>query len=140
MYKIRPATQVDSTTIKRMIRAERLDPSSLDWQNFLVAEQDAQIIGIGQIKPYPDYQELGSLLVLPNYRSQGIAAGLIEALEAKAQRPLYLLCERKMQPYYARFGYQVIGWREMPPTLRNKLLVTLLFRLVGIRVLAMRKI
>lgn len=140
MYKIRPATEADSPTIKQMVRKERLDPTTLNWQNFLVAEQDAQLIGIGQIKPYVDCQELGSLVVLAAYRNQGIAGALIETLEAKAQRPLYLVCERKMQPYYERFGYQKIGWRDTPGTLRKKLLVTYLWRLFGIEVLAMRKL
>jgi amino-acid N-acetyltransferase len=139
MVNIRPAVKTDQTTIRKMVRDARLDPSTVQWQNFLVAEMDRQIVGIGQIKPYPDCEELGSLVVLPAYRNHGIAGALIHALERGAQPPLYLICLQKMQPYYERFGYRVIGWQDTPKTLRNKLRITFLFRLFGIRVIAMRK-
>jgi N-acetylglutamate synthase-like GNAT family acetyltransferase len=139
MHNIRQAVEADSETIKQMVSNEHLDPSTLKWQNFLIAEQAGEIVGIGQIKPYDDCQELGSLVVLPEYRNQGIASALIEALEARAKPPLYLMCERKMKPYYERFGYHVIGWRETPRTLLMKRIVTLFFVIFGIRMLAMRK-
>ena len=139
-YNIRPATETDATTIKRMIRKARLDPTSLKWQHFLLAEDGAQkIIGIGQVKPYPGCEELGSLVVLPDYREQGIGGALIEALEARAGRPLYLLCLSTMGPYYQRFGYQRISWWAAPWFLKLKLSPALLFRLFGMRVFVMRK-
>lgn len=137
--RIRPALEADAPTIRQMIREEGLDPSSRDWHNFLIAEVERQIVGIGQIKPYPDCQELGSLIVRSEYRSQGIAGALITALEAKAGRPLYLVCERKMQPYYTRFGYQRIPFRLAPRTLQLKLAVSTVLRLFGLQVIAMRK-
>jgi amino-acid N-acetyltransferase len=139
MVNIRPAMEGDHLVIRKMVRDARLDPSTVQWQNFLVAETEGQIVGIGQIKPYPDCQELGSLVVLPAYRNHGVAGALIHELESRAQRPLYLICLQKMQPYYERFGYRVIGWQDTPNTLRNKLRITFLFRLFGIRVIAMRK-
>jgi amino-acid N-acetyltransferase len=138
-YSIRPAIEADAPTIRRMVMAERLDPTSLDWRHFLVAERDRQIVGIGQIKDYPGAQELGSLVVLPAYRGQGIAAALIAALEARAGRPLYLLCQDKMTTYYAQFGYRTIAWLDAPVILKLKLLPTLLFRLFGVRIRVMRK-
>ncbi len=138
---LRPATADDAPIIRQMIREAQLDPSTLKWQNFLVVAQadNGQMVGIGQIKRYRDCEELGSLVVLPEFRGQGVAAALIAALEARAGRPLYLLCGSHMQPYYERFGYHVIRWREAPGTLRLKLSFALPFRLFGIRVLVMRK-
>ena len=62
--EIRPALESEQETIKQMVRAEQLDPTALHWSHFKVAEQDGQIIGIGQIRPYPRCRELGSLIVL----------------------------------------------------------------------------
>ena len=71
----------------------RLDPTTrLHFEHALVAEVDGEVVGVGQIKHHPGCQELGSLVVLPEYRRQGIAAQLIAALEAEAERPLYLIC------------------------------------------------
>ncbi|MCA9914875.1 MAG: GNAT family N-acetyltransferase [Anaerolineae bacterium] len=137
--EIRPATAADDTTIKQMIREAQLDPTSLKWQNFLIAEVDGKIAGIGQVKPYPGCEELGSLVTVREMRGKGVGGAIIAALEARAGRPLYLLCVDKMEPYYQRFGYQTISWWDAPWPLKTKLSFTLPFRLFGIRVLVMQK-
>ena len=71
---IREATAADAPTIKRMIREAQLDPTSLKWKNFLIAEVDGDIAGIGQVKPLLGCRELGSLVVAKAHRKQGIAA------------------------------------------------------------------
>lgn len=140
MVNIRPAVEQDAPTIKRLVRAEHLDPTSLDWRHFLVAELEGQIVGIGQVKPYPGCHELGSLVVLRPYRGQGIAAQLIAALEARTERPIYLMCAgRWREQYYQRFGYRTISFWRAPRVLRLKLAAVLLFRLFGVRIIAMRK-
>jgi amino-acid N-acetyltransferase len=142
LHRIRPATAADQPTIRQMVVREKLDPTTLKWQNFLVAEIEGDppvIVGIGQIKPYPGAPELGSLVVLREYRGQGIAADLIAALEARAPRPLYLLCQNKMQSYYGRFGYRRISFAEAPRPIKLKLLPTFAFRLFGVQVIAMCK-
>jgi len=136
---IREATAEDDSTIKTMIRRARLDPTSLKWQNFLIAEHEGDIVGIGQIKPYPGCEELGSLVTKRDYRGQGVGEQMIVALEARAGRPLYLLCAAKMESYYQRFGYEAISWWNAPAFLKLKLSPTLILRLFGIRVLVMRK-
>jgi len=137
---IRPATEADSATIHRMVRAEHLDPTAIKWQNFLVAEKDGQIVGIGQIRQHADCQELGSLVVLLDYRRRGVAAALIEALTARAGRPLYLFCRDRMAPYYEQFGFARIGYWQAPRSLRLKILIPMAFRLFGIRIVIMRKV
>ena len=139
MVKIRPATAKDHSTIREMVWHARLDPTSLSWRNFLVAEQDGKIVGIGQVKHYPGCRELGSLVVSKSHRKQGIARRLIAALEQRSDYPLYLLCESHLEAFYARFGYQTIAWRNAPTALKIKLLPTVLFRLFGVRVLVMQK-
>jgi N-acetylglutamate synthase-like GNAT family acetyltransferase len=136
---IRPAVKADDASIKRMVRSEGLDPTSLKWQHFLVAEADSGIVGIGQVKEYPGCLELGSLVVLAEYRGQGIGGELIRTLEARAGRPLYLLCRDRMQPYYERFSYERIPISRAPRPLLLKLLFTRLFLLAGIRIVLMWK-
>ncbi|MDQ7024113.1 MAG: GNAT family N-acetyltransferase [Anaerolineae bacterium] len=137
---IRPAKITDDKIIKSMIRGARLDPTSLNWRNFLIAEHQGKIVGIGQVKHYPGCNELGSLVTFPKYRGKGVAARLISELEAQAGFPLYLLCASKMEAYYQRFGYETISWWEAPTFLKLKLSPTILVRIFGIRVLIMRKL
>ncbi|MFN8376242.1 MAG: GNAT family N-acetyltransferase [Anaerolineae bacterium] len=139
MVYIRAAQAHDAPLIKKMVSDEQLDPTAIKWQRFLIAEVDGQIAGIGQVRKHRDCEELGSLIVLKAYRGQGIAAQLIEQLEARAGRPLYLDCRDRMIPYYERFGYKVIRYWDTPLTLRLKLLFPMMFRVFGIRVVSMRK-
>jgi len=139
MAELRAATEADAGTIRKLIVDERLDPTSLDWRHFMVAEEDDRIVGIAQVKPLPGVNEFGSLVVLPAYRGRGIAARLIQALEAQAGRPLYLVCRDRMEPYYNRFGFRRIGFWSAPPFLRFKLGAAALMRLAGVRVIGMVK-
>lgn len=136
---IRPAVEADAATIKRMVSDERLDPTGLKWQNFLVAEDGGQIVGIGQIRRYGGIEELGSLVVLPASRGQGIGGQLIGALEVRAGRPLYLFTRDLKQSYYERFGYRRISFADAPTPLRLKFLIPSVFRIFGLRIIMMRK-
>ena len=136
----RPATEGDVAIIKQMIWSEKLDISSLKWQNFRVAEHDGQIVSIGQVKRYPNVNELGSLVTLPEYRGKAIAGAIITQLEEEVGFPLYLLCESKIEAYYNRFSSRTISWLDAPALLKFKTSFAMPFRLFGIRVLIMQKL
>jgi amino-acid N-acetyltransferase len=136
---IRPAVVSESALIRSWVFREQLDPTSLKWQNFLVAEWHGEIAAIGQIKHFPDCDELGSLITAPHLRGKGIASALIAALEQRSRRPVYLLCHYKMEAYYQRSGFYTIGWKAAPRSLQIKMLLPLLARPFGVRVLIMQK-
>jgi N-acetylglutamate synthase-like GNAT family acetyltransferase len=141
MIQIRPAKAAEQDTIRHIVRLVGLPPYSLKWQHFLVAEQDGQVIGVGQIRQHGGYNELGSLAVLPEQRGQGVAAQLITGLEAKAGMPLYLFCRDNLESYYERFGYRRIRFPEAPGPLKSIALLafTVPRLLFGFRILIMRK-
>jgi N-acetylglutamate synthase-like GNAT family acetyltransferase len=118
--KIRPATEVDQPTITAMIRTADINPMGLDWRRFLVAEEQGQIVGIGQIKPHGDgSRELASIAVSPDRQHQGIATRLIEALVASESGPLYLMCRQQLEGFYSRFGFNRLTGDQMPPYFRR---------------------
>ena len=140
MANIRPPTPAEFEAARRILKDARLDPTTpLRIEHTLIAEVDGKIVGIGQIKHHRGCQELGSLVVLPEYRRQGIAAQLIEALEARAERPLYLMCLQTMEAYYARFGYRSISFGEMPTYFKRRLPVLIVGRILGLHPRIMRK-
>jgi len=136
----RPANASDDAAIRRLIRAARLDPTNLHWQNFTCACDDAgRTIGIAQVKPYRDCREFGSLVVVPSWQGQGVAAALIRQLVDAEKGVVWLVCRDRLESFYARFGFVYAGYRSRPRTLKLKTGFAILARLFGIRVIAMRR-
>jgi N-acetylglutamate synthase-like GNAT family acetyltransferase len=119
-YVIRPAVEADQATIKALIRAVGINPMDLHWPHFLVAEDGGRIIGIGQVKTHGDgSRELASIAVIRERRREGIAAAIIQALLVKESGTLFLTCQKRMEGYYARFGFRRIDTAEMTPYFRK---------------------
>ena len=141
-HLIRPARAGDEATIKALIRAEHLDPFNVHWQNFLVAEDaDAgRIIGIGQVKPYRSGRELGSLVVVPDHRRSGVGGAIVRALIERERGPLLLFCLAFREPYYARFGFQRCGPRDLPGEFKLKYVLGFVAtRLIGRCLIVMKR-
>jgi amino-acid N-acetyltransferase len=139
-FTLRRATRADQGAIRRMIFGAMLDPTSLDWRNFVLAIDDttqtSRVIGCAQIKRYADCNEFGSLVVLRAYREHGIGGQLLRALCDAEPGPLYLVCLDKMQTYYERFGFARVALDESPRTLRIKQRAG---RIFGVPVICMRR-
>lgn len=138
-FCIRRARAADQATIRGLVRRERLDPTHLDWPNFLVAEDDdGRVIGFGQIKPLRGARELGSLVVVPAWRERGVGGALIRALMADEPGPLFLVCRDTRVAYYRKFGFREISWREAAGTVRMKGALIRVAGLFGLRGAVMR--
>jgi amino-acid N-acetyltransferase len=125
---LRPADAADEPAIRAIIRTEGLNPLSIHWNNFLLAEDSQhRIAGIGAVKTHGDgSRELASIAVLPEWRGRGVARTLIEALITRERGPLYLTCRDTMTGFYERFGFRRIEAGEMTPYFRR------LFRILGV--------
>ena len=121
MVTIRPATQSDQATIVSMVRAANLNPVKLHWANFLIAEEDGRVVGIGQLRPHGSHadgsRELASLVVDSAYQRQGIGGRLVRQLLTCAPAPIYLFCEDRLEHYYAHFGFRGVERAVLPPPL-----------------------
>jgi N-acetylglutamate synthase-like GNAT family acetyltransferase len=120
-YSLRLATAADAPQIRRIISLVQINPTSLNWQRFVLAvDREGKIIACGQVKPHADGSlELASIAVLPDWRGKGIARTIIERLLDKYPSRLYLTCRSKLGPLYQRFGFQTIGIPDMPPYFRR---------------------
>jgi len=125
---IRPARADDQDMLRAMVKQAGLDPTDLNWPNFLIAENGGTVVGIGQVRPKTP--ELGSLIVVPKRRGKGIGGALVEALAATVDGPIYLECRSTLVHYYSRFGFEEILPREAPMPLRLK--ATIGSRLAGL--------
>ena len=115
-FTLRPARETESAQIRDLIHLVGINPMSLDWKRFIIAVNDRdEMIGCGQLKPHgKDILELASLAVFPEHQGKGIARAIVEYLLKDGQRPLYLMCESSLGPFYEKFGFRGISYEEMP--------------------------
>ncbi|HET7467054.1 MAG TPA: GNAT family N-acetyltransferase, partial [Candidatus Dormibacteraeota bacterium] len=82
--RLRAAADRDQATIRRIVRAAGINPTSLQWQRFIVAEERGEIVGVGQVKPHRDgTRELASIAVVPERQGRGLGSEIINALIAR---------------------------------------------------------
>src|SRR5213594_481541 len=117
---IRLAVSTDQRTIRALVRSAGINPMNLAWPNFLVAEEDGAVVGIGQVKTHGDgSRELASMVVVPERRGQGIGRALIESLiDRYPHEVLHLTCRRELGVYYERFGFRRLVSSEYTPYFR----------------------
>jgi N-acetylglutamate synthase-like GNAT family acetyltransferase len=142
LLTIRPAIDADQATIRRLIAEARINRMSLNWPNFIVAEEDGAIVGVGQVKAHKDgSRELASIAVIPARQGQGIGSAIIETLLARELGVvLYLTCRSQLEPYYERFGFRFVAPAQYPPYFRRMVpLVNAVMRMFKMRIVVMRR-
>ena len=127
---LRPAMPQDIKAIRRLVWQAKLDPTQLRWQQFWIIEIEGCMIACGQLRCHGAVQELGSLVVTPQQRHQGLGRYLVQHLIQQSTQPLYLEClGKKLKQYYHRFGFLPISWTALPPELKFKFGISQLGRI-----------
>lgn len=117
----RPANAADKDLISKMVREENMNPLFIDPVNFLIAQDDeAQVVGIGQVRPLGKNYELASLAVRKDMRGNGIGTALVNELLERQKAKLmveasdpssvslpdvFLLTLVSSTPFYSRMGF-----------------------------------
>lgn len=144
---IRSAAQTDQPVITAFIRQARINPRNIDWQRFLVAEENGQVLGMRQVKIHAGgTREVASGFVLPQHRGRGISAQLMNEILKREKGVLFLLCNRKWSGYYEGFGFKVVPPTSLPADLRReywiaKAITSVLsvFAAGGLRIIPMKR-
>jgi N-acetylglutamate synthase-like GNAT family acetyltransferase len=116
MTTIRPARETEAAHIRDLIHLVGINPMGLDWKRFVVAVNDRdEMLGCGQLKPHgQEVLELASIAVYPEHQGKGIARAIVEHLLRDSPRPLYLMCQSSLGPFYEKFGFRGISYEAMP--------------------------
>ncbi|MGB3514693.1 MAG: GNAT family N-acetyltransferase [Microcoleaceae cyanobacterium] len=126
---LRPASAQDIWSIRKLVLSAKLDPTQLNWQQFLVIEFEGKILACGQLRNFEYAQELGSLVVVKKWRKHGLGTTLTKHLIRQATKPLYLEClGQKLEYFYSRLGFVPIYLAELPPSLKFKFGISQLAR------------
>jgi amino-acid N-acetyltransferase len=118
---LRQATSADQWSIVLLVLSAKLDPTQLRWQQFWIIECNSKFIACGQLRSFSDVQELGSLVVAPDWRGRGLGSFLTQHLINQAREPLYLEClGKKLAKFYSRFGFVPVAFENLPQSLKRK--------------------
>lgn len=86
-------------------------------EQFLMAKEDAELLGFGRIRSHKDCDEFCTLGVIKNNRNKGVGEELIKAIIKKSTQPLYLACI--IPAYFEPFGFKTVN--EYPAEMLDKL-------------------
>ena len=138
---LRPAARDDEKKIKDLIHQSRLNSMNLDWERFIVAEEEGQFLGCVQLKPHKDgARELASLAVIKERRESGIGAMLVKAIIEQNPGELYLMCDGSLTSYYQRFGFEEIEPEVMPRSFKTPYRAARIFsKVTAFRLAIMRR-
>lgn len=115
----RRAGEQDQPAIRALVHGERLNPTGINWPNFLVAAVGGQIIGAAQVRNHTDgSRELGSLVVAREKRGQGIASRMIDALLANEREPIWMITSEPYARNFARWHFEPIEPSAAPVKVR----------------------
>ena len=131
---IRPASEQDIKSIRRLVWSAKLDPTQLRWEQVWAIDCDGKLAACGQLRKFTGAQELGSLVVAKDWRDRGLGIYLTKYLIEQATQPLYLECLGKgLASFYTRFGFVEVSVQDLPQSLKFKFglsqLAKILFRI-----------
>ena len=107
--------------LRRLVLSAWLDPTQLRWQQFWLVEAEGHIVACGQLRQFPDAEELGSLVVVKSWRDRGLGTALSQHLMQQSQKPLYLECVgQRLARFYERLGFVSVSWSALPRSLKGK--------------------
>ena len=115
----RLATEQDQQAIKALVRGERLNPTGIEWPNFVVAAMADRIVGAVQIRKHSDgSRELGSLVVAKDQRGHGIASRMIDRALADEREPVWTITNERWAGACTRWGFERIEPSAAPVKVR----------------------
>ncbi|MBW4515146.1 MAG: GNAT family N-acetyltransferase [Timaviella obliquedivisa GSE-PSE-MK23-08B] len=94
---------------------------SQEWKKFWVIEQEGRIVACGKLCRYGTHSVLYDVLVLPQYRRQGMGSALVKHLTQQASKPLYLACCPDKIGFYTQLGFTHTRSSELSFILRYEL-------------------
>lgn len=111
--RIRKAGPADFAQIIGLAKGYGLNYFGMEADNFWVAEEGLQILGIIGLRRYRDCQELCSLGVIEEFRKRGIGTKLVFALLAEVKDDVYLATI--IPRFFEKLGFK--SAEDIPPSM-----------------------
>jgi amino-acid N-acetyltransferase len=123
--KLRTATAADLPAIITLLGRATLPTDGVvadALPNFIVAEDQGEVVGVVGLEVYPESALLRSAAVQEPWRGSGVGRALIDrALDRSRElgiRDVFLLTTTA-EHYFPRFGFACVGRESVPETVRG---------------------
>ena len=119
-YRLRAAEIKDEKRIRELIALFELDGAGFEIQQFIIAEKNGEIKGIGRVREHVDCSKACTLGILHEERKKGLALALMKDMIQKAQRKdsLYLVCI--IPEFFYPLGFEIVN-EPWPEKIKEKL-------------------
>jgi len=101
---VRTAKAADFPAIRYLAEKLYLDSADMRAEEFMVAEDERKIVGIGRIIKHPDCRELATFGIEETHRKKGVGKKLVDELAKKADGPVYLATI--IPGYFEKLGFR----------------------------------
>ena len=124
--KLRNAEPSDMENIYSIALKYDLDSNDMKAEDFIVAEENGNIIGFGRLWGHDDAVELGTIGVVEGYRGKGVAKKIIKALlerhnvNAVRERHLPIYLTTLIPGFFAQFGFKRLTTPPPQSMIRKK--------------------
>ena len=120
----RDAKYADLKAIRELLQAG--DLPSVDCEehldNFILVENEGEIVGLGGLEIYDDIGLLRSIVVVPDNRGNGIGKKICDLIEKRATslgvKVLFLLTE-SAEGYFSNLGFSVRSRNEVAASIKG---------------------
>lgn len=122
--KIRPATDADWPRVAELLQTAQLplEGAQAHLSSFILAFQQAELIGCAGLEPYGESGLLRSVAVKETARGMNVGGQLVQAVLQAARgggmRRVLLLTETAAN-YFPRFGFQTITRAQAPAAVQT---------------------
>ena len=104
VLKVRHATEADMAFIEETMKRHQFDAENLDCQDFVVATENSEIVGLGSLRKTGGIYEVGCLVVLEEKKEQGIGQLIARHLVDHAPvNKIYAMTDRV--DYFKKMGF-----------------------------------
>jgi len=104
VLKVRHATEADTVLIRETLKKHQFDPEDLDYNDFVVATENSEIVGLGSLRETGGIYEVGCIVVLEEKRAQGIGQLIAKHLIDDAPvNKIYAMTDRV--EYFKKMGF-----------------------------------
>ncbi|MEE9151281.1 MAG: GNAT family N-acetyltransferase [Thermoplasmata archaeon] len=122
MAIIRDAVKGDLEPVNHILKTNGQinDVVKSDIKDFVVAEVDSKVVGLGMLKDHEDYVEIRKVSVLSEYRKRGIGKKIAHTLLGRAEGKKCSLLSVDSHSFWEQFGFYMVSEKEEPRKIREQ--------------------